>query len=51
MRAFDKYDPEIECRFSTYAAWWIRQVVERALMNQARTYELRFIGTGNPTKA
>ena len=37
MKAADKYDPERGCKFSTYATWWIRQAVTRALSNQART--------------
>lgn len=40
MKAVDRFSLAKECRFSTYATWWIRQSIERALVNQSRTIRL-----------
>jgi RNA polymerase nonessential primary-like sigma factor len=40
MQAIDRFEPERGFRFSTYASWWIRQAIERALMHQSRLIRL-----------
>lgn len=50
MRAADRFDPKRGCKFSTYATWWIRQAVTRALSNQGRTIRIPVYITDNLAK-
>ena len=47
MKAVDRYDPERGCIFSTYATWWIRQAITRALSHQGRTVRIPVYITDN----
>ena len=50
MKAVDRYDPERGCKFSTYATWWIRQAVTRALSNYGRTVRIPVYVTDNVSR-
>lgn len=47
MKAVDRYDPERGCKFSTYATWWVRQAITRALSNYGRTVRIPVYVTDN----
>ncbi|MBI2931171.1 MAG: sigma-70 family RNA polymerase sigma factor [Planctomycetes bacterium] len=40
LKAVQRFDPKHKCRFSTYATWWIRQAIRRALVNTAKTVRI-----------
>ncbi len=40
MKAVERFDPEENCRFSTYATWWIKQAIRRALINTVKTVRI-----------
>lgn len=50
LKAVDRYDPDRKCKFSTYATWWIRQAITRALSNYGRTIRVPVYVTDNISK-
>lgn len=50
MKAAERFDPDRGCKFSTYATWWIRQAVTRALSNFGRTVRIPVYVTDNITR-
>jgi RNA polymerase primary sigma factor len=50
MKAVNRFDPERGCKFSTYATWWIRQAITRALSNYGRTVRVPVYVTDNVTR-
>jgi len=50
MKAVERYDPDRGCKFSTYATWWIRQAITRALSNYGRTVRIPVYVTDNIAK-
>jgi len=47
MKAVERFDPDRGCKFSTYATWWIRQAITRALSNYGRTVRIPVYVTDN----